>query len=405
VEGRSPKEIEISSEEEMKDRQEKKHRGVYEKLAGSGTFWIRFADGFGRIRRQKVGSKSAAISLYHKRKNEALEQKHLPENLRTVVRVSNLVQALEEDYERTDKKSRNSVKVRVHKHILPFFGTMAADAVSTSDLHRYVDRRRQEGASNASINREMAALRRAFNIGRASTPPKVRAVPVFPHLTENPPRQGFVEDQKYTRLAAHANELWLKAILATAYTFGFRKSELLLNMKVRQVDLENRTLRLFAGTTKNNEGRIVKMTAEVYGLLRDCVWNKEPEDPVFTRANNEPVKDFRGSWYALCEAAGLGKFVKDEDGKQKWQGLLFHDLRRSAVRNMVRRGISETVAMRLSGHRTRAIFARYDICSLGDIEDATAKIEGGSKIPENRENRTDTTTSTRGSDEARPQVA
>jgi integrase len=85
----------------------------------------------------------------------------------------------------------------------------------------------------------MAVLRRIFNIARGSTPPKVRAVPVFPHLTENAPRQGFVEDQKYARLARHADELWLKAILATAYAFGFRKSELLLNMKVRQVDLES----------------------------------------------------------------------------------------------------------------------------------------------------------------------
>jgi integrase len=94
---------------------------------------------------------------------------------------------------------------------------------------------------------------------------------VFPHLTENAPRQGFVEDQKYLKLAKHAEELWLRAILATAYAFGFRKSELLLSMRVRQIDLENRTIRLYPGTTKNNEARIVKMTAEVYGLLRERV--------------------------------------------------------------------------------------------------------------------------------------
>jgi hypothetical protein len=71
------------------------------------------------------------------------------------------------------------------------------------------------------------------------------------------------------------------------------------------------------------------MTAEVYGLLRECVSNKEPGDHVFTRANNEPVRDFRGAWYSLCERADLGKFVKGENKKTKWEGLLFHDLRRS----------------------------------------------------------------------------
>jgi integrase len=132
------------------------------------------------------------------------------------------------------------------------------------------------------------------------------------------------------------------------------------------------------------------MTAEVYGLLRECVCNKEPGDHVFTRANNEPVRNFSGAWYSLCERAGLGKFVTGENKKSKWEGLLFHDLRRSAVRNM-RRGVSETVAMRLSGHKTRSVFSRYDITSFGDIEDAANKIERGSKVLENR---TDTTTST-----------
>ena len=88
-------------------------------------------------------------------------------------------------------------------------------------------------------------------------------------------------------------------------------------MKVRQIDLENRTIRLFTGSTKNNEGRIVKMTAEVYGLLRDCVSNKEPGDHFLTRANNEPVRDVRGAWYCLCEKAGLGKFIKGEDEKPR----------------------------------------------------------------------------------------
>jgi hypothetical protein len=109
---------------------------------------------------------------------------------------------------------------------------------------------------------------------------------------------------------------------------------------------------------------------------RECVRGKEPDDYVFTRKSGNPILDFRGAWYSLCERAGLGKLVKTDDGKEVWTGLIFHDLRRSAVRNMVRRGIPERVAM-ISGHKTRAIFDRYNIVSESDLIHATHLLENG----------------------------
>jgi integrase len=240
---------------------------------------------------------------------------------------------------------------------------MKADNVSTDDINRYIDVRRTEGAANGTINRELAALKRIFNLAHTSTPPKVGDVPAFPHLKESPPRKGFVEDRQYDILTAGAGELWLRAILAVAYTFGFRRGEL-LKLRVRQVDLLAGTIHLDPGSTKNDEGRAVKMTHEVWELLAQCVRDKAPDDYVFTRSINEPVLDFRSAWASLTSQAGL-------------PGLLFHDLRRSAVRNMVRRGVPETVAMKISGHKTRSVFDRYDVTSGADLEQAAARIEAG----------------------------
>ncbi len=127
----------------------------------------------------------------------------------------------------------------------------------------------------------------------------------------------------------------------------------MLGLKVRDVDTVAGTLRL--ETSKNGEPRQVNLTQETRELLAACVADKKPEDPAFTR-NGKAVSDFRGTWDKVTTAAGC-------------PGLLFHDLRRSAVRNMIRGGIPEVVAMRISGHKTRAVFDRYNVVSERDLVD------------------------------------
>ena len=127
------------------------------------------------------------------------------------------------------------------------------------------------------------------------------------------------------------------------------------------------------------------LTDDVFVLLHALVIGKKGDDLVFTRKDGQPVRDFRDAWAALCESAGLGKFVKGDDKKERWEGLIFHDLRRSAVRNMVRRGVSQKIAMRISGHQTPSVFDRYDITDEADLDVAVEKIAAGKKLEEAKE--------------------
>jgi integrase len=197
----------------------------------------------------------------------------------------------------------------------------------------------------------------------------------------------------YAVLAKNAKPLWLRTLIACAYSFGFRKGELLAGssaadakgLRVRQVDLIGRKIELEEGTTKNGEGRKVHMTSEVFQLRVECVRGKKPDDFVFTRDAGGQVVDPRKEWYSLCVASGLGSNIpaKRKNGKDysQYVGLNLHDFRRSAIRNMTRRGVNDTTAMKISGHKTRSVFMRYNIVDERDLVEATRLIEAGRQVP------------------------
>lgn len=276
--------------------------------------------------------------------------------------VRDLYESLERDYVINQRKSLDDLKIRWRKHLEESFAALPIASVSAELIAAYVARRLEEEAANATVNRELAALKRCYKLAIQTGRLKFGEQPYFPMLKERNVRKGFVKDAQYAALvrATAAIGPWLRTLFELAYTYGWRKAEL-LGLRVSQVDMAERTITLDVGETKNDEARSVEMTTEVYELLGSAIAGKGTEDKVITRGPGKPVLDFRRAWEKATVAAGR-------------PGLLFHDLRRSGVRNLVRAGVTEKVAMTISGHKTRSVFERYNIVSPTDIRKAVGLI-------------------------------
>ena len=345
------------------EKKEKRERGEGRIWLRGPFYWIQYYDQHGRQVRESShsGTEQVAKRLLKRRLGER-EAGLLPDRASQRVTVDDLSEIFMLDYRNNGKSIRWAKDC--WDDLKRSFSGMRASHVTTDDIQKYMEKRRVEGVSNATINRELSCLRRMFVLGTKCTPAKVQRIPIFPdRLKEANPRTGFVDDVQYRKLCDACKDTWLRAFLAVAYSFGFRRTEL-LKLTVRQVNLLERTITLDPGTTKNDDGRIVRMTEEVYLLMCECVKGKNADAFVFCWKDGREILDFRGMWDTLIKSAGL-------------PGLLVHDLRRSAVRNMIRRGVPEVVAMRISGHKTRSVFDRYNIVSETDLADAALKIEQG----------------------------
>lgn len=365
-----------------------KGTGCLYQRPGSEIWWIKYSR-YGKPYREssKTTNKRKAENFLKTRLGEITTGTFVgPQTER--VRVEELAADFLREYRINGRKSLDDVTARWNLHLKPFFGIVRAVDVTSELIARYVDTRQRQTAKNATINRELAALKTMYKLGMKATPAKVLRMPAFPHLKENNVRKGFLDDSQYRTLVDGA-ELWFRALVECGRTYGWRVSEL-LNLRVKQVDLAQRAIRLEPGTTKNTDGREVFMTDAVHALLTACTAGKEADCFVFTRSNGKQVRSFRGTWERECTRAGVGRLVCahcSEPAKDtakcakcghkgtRYAGLIFHDLRRTAARNLRRAGIAETVIMKIGGWRTRSVFERYAIVSRNDLADAMRKLE------------------------------
>ena len=226
--------------------------------------------------------------------------------------------------------------------------------------------------SDATVNREFQVLKRAFNLGYRHDPPLVTRVPHIPMAAEPPPRIGFFEHDAFEALRGAfpggAKGDHLKVALTIGYYSAMRVSEVLA-LRWERVEFDRRIIRLEPGTTKNDEGREVPIIPALYDVLdqwRRVTLTRHPQCPWVIHRAGQAVSSIKTGWNSAVKRLGLVN--------AKGEPLTFHDLRRTAVRNMIRAGIPEVVAMRISGHKTRSVFDWYNIVSKADLEDAATRM-------------------------------
>lgn len=332
----------------------------------SRTWWLDYSIGGDRVRESaKTTLKKEATRLLHQR----LAERGRGVNRRDLEKVTfaDLEALIVADYAKNARRSTDRMKLSLD-HLRAFFGSWRAVDIAEEAIDRYAADRLKDAAP-ATVNRELACLRRMFNLGRRAR--MVGRVPDVDMLAEDNVRTGFVEEADFQPLLDALPER-LQPLAEVAYCTGWRRGEL-LSREWRHVDFDAGWLRLDPGETKNREGRNFPLIPRLRKALERQHERKRSVEnrtgrivtPLFFYLNGQqagqPIRDFRGAWEAAVDKAGC-------------PGLLFHDFRRTAARNLVRAGVPERVAMELLGHRTRSIFDRYAIVDEAMLREGAEKL-------------------------------
>jgi integrase len=238
-------------------------------------------------------------------------------------------------------------------------------AITTSTIRSYTAQRLAAGAKNATVNRELALIKRMFSL--AVKDGKLHARPHIPMLCEDNTRTGFFERDQFDAVRRNLPEP-LRPVVAFAYLTGWRIKSEILPLEWRQVDWSGRVVGLDPGTTKNREGRTYPFTAELESLLIEQDGERERLQkagqivPRVFHRDGEPIRDFRKARDTATTAAGC-------------PGRIPHDFRRTAVRNLERAGVPRSTAMAMVGHKTETIYRRYAIQDEGMLRDVAARLD------------------------------
>jgi integrase len=345
-------------------------------------WWVRFkVDGKCYEESSESGDRRKAEKLLARREAELGLGHFVAINVKRTS-VTDLAQMLRDDYRVNGRRSLRRVETSL-THLLDHFGGARAVTVTADRVAVYIRERQVAGAAPATIRNELAALKRMFTLGvRAG---KVAQRPHIPALQVSNARQGFFEEDDF-RAALRELPTPVRSVVEFAYLTGWRIPSEVLRLTWAQVDFESGIVRLEPRTTKNDEGRAFPFDA--LPALKRLLEKQRNRTKALERATGRiipqvfhrdgaPMRYFRRAWLsALDRAAHQMRGDVRVVVRPELLGRIPHDLRRTAVRNLVRAGVPERVAMQLTGHKTRSVFDRYNIVNERDLRDGVTRLAG-----------------------------
>ena len=326
-------------------------------------FWI---DGKRHRESTETDDRSQALAYLRRRLDEARTGRLVETSQR--VTFEQMHELLLANYRFKRNKTDPSRHVR---RLAESFAGMLGEEITEERIAEYSRKRlERDRMTPATLRRELAILKRMLRLAA----PKLPRVPLVDLPRVDNARQGFFEEEDLQAILPHLPE-HARSLVEFLYLTGWRSSEA-FRLQWSDVDWKRQTVWL--RDSKNREPRIFpfKYHPRVEQVLREqreavSRWERRHERlcPSVFHWRGRPIQKLRRSWMSACRAAGL-------------EGKLLHDFRRTAVRNLIRAGVQQAIAMKITGHKTDSIFRRYLIVDeelLAQATGAVAELLGDSR--------------------------
>jgi len=327
-------------------REPKKVRGVFEKVRGSGIWWICYYDSAGRKRRERMGSWSNAKALYEKRKTEARLGRKLPEKLRAkAINFSALAQDTIR-YSQTNKMSYRQDVYRMSK-LLGWLGNRVAESITPQEIEEWLSDQAQANEwKPATVNRFKALLSLTFRLGMQNGKITVNPARLVRRRREDNAKVRFLskDEEKQLRFAIEADAPEHLCEFELALHTGMRRSEQ-YSLTWDCVDFERRLITI--ARSKNGEMRHIPMNKAVLETLGELYSASSRSGPVFVSARRGQSLIGPRHWFEPAVA------------KAKVEGFTWHCLRHTFASRLVMAGVDLRTVQQLMGHKTLQMTVRY----------------------------------------------